>query len=190
MRIMNRHPKFAMKSTVDKLLKFLARKVVILLLTLVVLPTITAQAKTTDEVWQRRNYLIELKKDGTFTNTDSLLSAFSRGEWKQSNTHLILYADSLYDSLTIHAATTTKISLATRDGRTLTFHTPEVYNNTGFSFESLWKGLLGIITLLLFGYLFSADRKSIRWDQVLKGYFFANYLSVTHTQSSLCRRCL
>jgi len=38
--------------------------------------------------------------------------------------------------------------------------------NEGFSFNSLWRGVLGMAVLLLFAFLFSANRKAINWRTV------------------------
>jgi CNT family concentrative nucleoside transporter len=44
-----------------------------------------------------------------------------------------------------------------------------IIDNQGFSFTSLWKGVLGMISLLLIAYLFSANRKAINWKTVGAG---------------------
>ena len=36
----------------------------------------------------------------------------------------------------------------------------------GFSFNSLWRGVLGMVTLLFIAFLFSANRKAISWRTV------------------------
>ncbi|MGE5355923.1 MAG: NupC/NupG family nucleoside CNT transporter [Deltaproteobacteria bacterium] len=45
----------------------------------------------------------------------------------------------------------------------------DIIASEGFGVESLWKGVLGMITLLLIGYIFSANRKSINWKTVGSG---------------------
>ena len=45
----------------------------------------------------------------------------------------------------------------------------DIIASEGFGVESLWKGVLGMITLLLIGYIFSANRKSINWKTVGAG---------------------
>ena len=42
--------------------------------------------------------------------------------------------------------------------------------NQGFSFESFWRGLIGIISLFFIAYLFSANRKAINWKIVGIGF--------------------
>ena len=45
----------------------------------------------------------------------------------------------------------------------------EIILNQGFSFESLIRGLIGMVTLILIAYLFSNDRKSINWKTTAIG---------------------
>ncbi len=44
-----------------------------------------------------------------------------------------------------------------------------VIDNQGFSITSLWRGVLGMITLLLIAFLFSSNRKAINWKTVGAG---------------------
>lgn len=41
--------------------------------------------------------------------------------------------------------------------------------HAGFSFKSLWKGILGMLVLLLIAFAFSANRKAIKWRTVIIG---------------------
>lgn len=41
--------------------------------------------------------------------------------------------------------------------------------NQGFSIDSLWRGILGMLALLLISYLFSANRKAINWKTTAIG---------------------
>ncbi|MGB5941726.1 MAG: nucleoside transporter C-terminal domain-containing protein [Leeuwenhoekiella sp.] len=43
---------------------------------------------------------------------------------------------------------------------------PGLIPNAGFSFDSLWRGVLGMLCLLLIAYLFSANRKAINWKTI------------------------
>ena len=38
--------------------------------------------------------------------------------------------------------------------------------NSGFSFDSLWRGVLGMVSLLLISYLLSSNRKAINWKTI------------------------
>ncbi|PCH92238.1 MAG: hypothetical protein COB85_08435, partial [Bacteroidetes bacterium] len=43
------------------------------------------------------------------------------------------------------------------------------YKSEGFSFESIWRGMLGIVTLLAIAVAFSSNRRAISWSLVGKG---------------------
>ena len=45
----------------------------------------------------------------------------------------------------------------------------EIILNQGFSFESLTRGLIGMVTLIIIAYLFSNDRKAINWKTTAIG---------------------
>lgn len=42
----------------------------------------------------------------------------------------------------------------------------QIIENQGFSFNTLWKGILGMIVLLLLAYMLSSNRKHINWKTV------------------------
>jgi len=46
---------------------------------------------------------------------------------------------------------------------------PKIVPNQDFSLTSLWRGVLGMITLLLIAFVFSANRKAINWKTVSIG---------------------
>ena len=60
------------------------------------------------------------------------------------------------DSLPITMDTTTLNDISTQ---TIDIITP----NQGFSFNSIWRGVLGMFMLVLISYIFSANRKAINW---------------------------
>ncbi|MCJ7757928.1 MAG: Na+ dependent nucleoside transporter [Gillisia sp.] len=45
----------------------------------------------------------------------------------------------------------------------------KIIPSAGFSFSSLWRGLLGMLALLLIAYFFSSNKKAINWKTVLIG---------------------
>lgn len=45
-------------------------------------------------------------------------------------------------------------------------NSPEIIPSQGFSLESLWRGVLGMVVLILLAVLFSAKRKAIPWKTV------------------------
>jgi len=48
----------------------------------------------------------------------------------------------------------------------------------GFSFNSLWRGVLGMFTLLLIAFLFSSNRKAINWRTVSIGLAFQLVIAI------------
>ena len=63
--------------------------------------------------------------------------------------------------------------------------TPTTENTTntiipsqGFSMESLWRGVLGMISLIFIAFLFSSDRKNINWKTVGIGISFQLLIAV------------
>ena len=60
------------------------------------------------------------------------------------------------DSLSITMDTTTLNDIS---AQTMDIITP----NQGFSFNSIWRGVLGMFMLVLISYIFSANRKAINW---------------------------
>jgi len=58
------------------------------------------------------------------------------------------------------------ISISTYSQETIS--TPLI-DNQGFSMNSLWRGILGMVSLLVVAYLFSSNRKAINWKTVGAG---------------------
>ncbi|MFV0573140.1 MAG: NupC/NupG family nucleoside CNT transporter [Xanthomarina gelatinilytica] len=48
----------------------------------------------------------------------------------------------------------------------------------GFSFNSLWRGLLGMVSLIFIAYLFSSNRKAINWKTVGIGLAFQLLIAI------------
>ena len=42
----------------------------------------------------------------------------------------------------------------------------QITPSQGISFESIWRGLLGMIVLIFLAYLFSSNKKAIEWKTV------------------------
>ena len=64
---------------------------------------------------------------------------------------------------------------------TLTGTTPtsgEIIPSAGFSMESLWRGVLGMLTLIFVAFLFSSNRKAINWRVVALGLIFQLVIAI------------
>ncbi|NND62149.1 MAG: Na+ dependent nucleoside transporter [Flavobacteriaceae bacterium] len=55
---------------------------------------------------------------------------------------------------------------------------PTIIPSQGFSMDSLWRGILGMFTLILIAYLFSANRKAINWKTVGIGLSFQLLIAI------------
>ncbi|WP_299338382.1 nucleoside transporter C-terminal domain-containing protein [uncultured Psychroserpens sp.] len=56
--------------------------------------------------------------------------------------------------------------------------TDDIVKSQGFSINSLWRGALGMITLLIIAFLFSSNRKGINWKTVAIGLAFQLIIAV------------
>ncbi|MAM30207.1 MAG: Na+ dependent nucleoside transporter [Flavobacteriaceae bacterium] len=140
-----------------------------------------------------------LLKDGTFTyNITAIDSLKSSGDYMLQNDLLVLFHDSPKDSIrrfritqktdstlvftendiTYSFIDTEKTKLAAVDEVPITAGTNDVIPSQGFSVNSLWRGVLGMFTLLLIAFLFSANRKAINWRTVGLGLAFQIVIAI------------
>ena len=54
----------------------------------------------------------------------------------------------------------------------------DIVPSQGFSFNSLWRGVLGMLTLLCIAFLFSSNRKAINWKTVGLGLAFQLVIAI------------
>ncbi|HBR54260.1 MAG TPA: Na+ dependent nucleoside transporter [Flavobacteriaceae bacterium] len=140
-----------------------------------------------------------LLKNGTFTyNITAKDSLKSSGDYMLQNDLLVLFHDSPKDSIrrfritqktdstlvftendiTYSFIDTDKTNLAAVDEVPITAGTNDVIPSQGFSVNSLWRGVLGMFTLLLIAFLFSANRKAINWRTVGLGLAFQIVIAI------------
>lgn len=105
--------------------------------------------------------------EGNFLNIEN-------GTWTPIKKRHVVFSPKVGD--TTHVADTvllTKLAghrLSFQQGKqTFTFQLADYVKPPGFSLYSLSRGLLGVFVLILIGYIFSTDRKSINWKLVGKG---------------------
>jgi CNT family concentrative nucleoside transporter len=125
-----------------------------------------------DQEWYRRKFSLRLNQNGTFENTDTLLSSFKEGTYILTKDRLTLESESdslkSIESFAINTVSDQKFSLD-KDGERITYLKENKQLATGFSWSSLFRGLLGMIALILIAFLLSRNRKHINWKLVLKG---------------------
>lgn len=54
----------------------------------------------------------------------------------------------------------------------------DIVKSQGYSFNSIWRGVLGMITLLVIAFLFSSNRKGINWKTVAIGLAFQLIIAI------------
>lgn len=100
------------------------------------------------------------------------------GDYILQNNLLVLFYSQPHDTIKrYHIAELTDTTLAFSDDN-LNYHfskreitleeatQKEMIPNAGFSLDSLWRGAMGMLALLLLAFLFSSNKKSIRWKTV------------------------
>jgi len=106
---------------------------------------------------------------------------FLKGDYVTQNKVLLLFSENAEDSIIkykIESTTDTTLVLS-KKGISYSFVTKkeiteviavaennQLIPNQGFSFTSLWRGVLGMIVLLLIAFLFSSNKKGINWKTV------------------------
>ncbi len=111
----------------------------------------------------------------SLTAKDSLQAS---GDYMLQNNLLVLFYSKPHDSIKrYHIAELTDTTLIFSDSEG-TYNFSEKENNleeviqkemipsAGFSVDSLWRGVMGMLALLLLAFLFSSNKKAIRWKTV------------------------
>ena len=134
--------------------------------------TLQASAKFEDTVYYRKSFTLELNKNGTFTNNDTVLTNQTQGTWAIKNKK-ITFTSQLDSSLVsnqfnIIYSSDNKITFLKEDTR-FSYHDELSSAGTGITFSSITRGFLGLGMLFLMGYLFSKNRKKINWGIVARG---------------------
>jgi CNT family concentrative nucleoside transporter len=87
------------------------------------------------------------------------------------------------DSTLVFTENFTKFSFINNTAETIgniaTTTTNDIIPSQGFSFDSLWRGVLGMVSLIFIAFLFSSDRKNINWKTVGIGLAFQLIIAVS-----------
>ena len=138
-----------------------------------------------------------LLEDGAFSlKTDD--TSLAAGDYLFQNNLLVLFYSQPLDTITryrISERTDSTLVLVEKDHRhsftkisednstaTVTESPVDVSSDVipsqGFSFNSLWRGVLGMITLLIIAFLFSSNRRAINWKTVGLGLAFQLVIAI------------
>lgn len=122
--------------------------------------------------WFRKSFFLELQQDGTFKTNDTLLTKLESGTFKIENNQITLSSQTdsstISESYPILVSDGYKLSFD-KEGQRVTFLPEDKSLEIGFSFSGIWRGILGVVSLLAIALLFSKNRKRINWPLVFKG---------------------
>ena len=115
---------------------------------------------------------MQINEDGSFNYTLTAIPLEANGSWELSENTLTLNYKNPSDTTRFYNINKKKNTLVlNEDGVNFSFQRDIVapIATSGFSITSLFRGILGIISLLLIAFLFSRNRKGIDWALVGKG---------------------
>jgi|SRR5690554_1849179 len=137
----------------------------------------------TIEEWHRRSFKLQLNTDGTYYTNDTILTKNAAGTYVLNDQQLTLtstISDSVVQELfTVLVNKQTekgRLSLS-KDGGRITYLTEDKNLKTSFSWDSLFRGFLGIIALVVTAFLLSKNRSRINWSIIVKGILLQIFLA-------------
>lgn len=137
----------------------------------------------TIEEWHRRSFKLQLNTDGTYYTNDTILTKNAAGTYVLNDQQLTLtstISDSVVQELfTVLVNKQTekgRLSLS-KDGDRITYLTEDKNLKTSFSWDSLFRGFLGIIALVVTAFLLSKNRSRINWSIIVKGISLQIFLA-------------
>ena len=113
-----------------------------------------------------------IEKNGSFKYKLSSIPLQAEGNWELKGDILSLKYTIPTDTIRNYKISFLENKLVLNEnGINFSFQKAEIESiaATGFSINSLFRGVLGIMSLLLIAFLFSKDRKGIDWNLVIKG---------------------
>ena len=115
------------------------------------------------------------------------------GDYMYQNNLLVLYHNDSLNSIKRYKITELTDSTLVFSGNEMRFNLiakkeesvapaettiAQIIPNQGFSITSLWRGVLGMVTLIFIAFLFSSNRKAINWKTVGIGLLFQLIIAV------------
>ncbi|SDI36718.1 NupC/NupG family nucleoside CNT transporter [Winogradskyella thalassocola] len=134
---------------------------------------------------------LNLHKNGQYKSV--LNGSLNEGVWLQNNNLLVFKqkvptAVDIYYEVLKQDATTLQLK---KDNTVLTYVSEShpnylvldapisvIIESEGFTFNSFWRGVLGMISLIFIAYLFSSNRKAINWKTVGIGLAFQLIIAI------------
>lgn len=158
------------------------------------LSSITAQEleKTWESTAPENTFdTLEFKKgEFTFSSTSGHRL---QGDYMYQNNLLVLYHNDSLNSIKTYKITELTDSTLVFSGKEMRYNlvaksdkpsaaplvtVAEIVPNQGFSINSLWRGILGMLTLIFIAFLFSSNRRGINWKTVGLGLLFQLIIAI------------
>ncbi len=134
-----------------------------------------------------------LKDDILSLNKGAFKLNTTSGDYLFQNNLLVFYYDQPYEivkKFKVKALTDSTLVLSQKENiynfvvkpqteaQTAVAEADQIIPNQGFSFTSLWRGALGMISLIIIAFLFSSNRKAIDWKIVGIGLAFQLLIAI------------
>src|SRR5690554_218772 len=130
---------------------------------------------STIEEWHRRNFVLQLNEDNTFSTNDVLLTQQTSGIYSIKGDLLTLTTSNLdttysetFSILTYNEGKVGKLSL-NKEGQRITYLTESKSLATSFTWEGFLRGMIGVVALIITAFLLSKNKNKINWSLVIKG---------------------
>ncbi|MUU77819.1 nucleoside transporter C-terminal domain-containing protein [Winogradskyella endarachnes] len=116
-----------------------------------------------------------------------------KGDYMYQNNLLVLYHNDSLNSIERYKITELTDSTLVFSGKTMRFNliskkeeletvseavVDKIIPNQGFSITSLWRGVLGMVTLIFIAFLFSSNRMAVNWKTVGIGLLFQLIIAI------------
>ena len=145
--------------------------------------TDTSLLKLEDGVFEYSTSFPELKSSGNYIHQNNLILFYYS---KPNDTIRKFNIEKLSDSTLVLAEknvlynyTNFKADKIVLDNTDKNSEVNPIIPSQGFSLDSLWRGVLGMVTLIFITFLFSSNRKAINWKTVGIGLAFQLVIAVS-----------
>ncbi len=126
----------------------------------------------TSETNQRKisvNDSLSIYSNGKFKYNIKSINLVASGKWEIKNGKIILNYLQPIDTVRSFIYSFNKNKLILSEGEYEYKFKKEYIKSSGFSLNSVLRGILGLISLLLISFLFSKNKRAINWNIVFKG---------------------
>jgi CNT family concentrative nucleoside transporter len=134
---------------------------------------------------------LSLKENGNYTSI--LNGQFNSGFWLQNN-KLLVYKQKVPQAIDVYfeIVEESENTLKLKKGNNVLIYVSEtnpnyiqksaskdvIISSKGISFNSIWRGVLGMISLIIIAFFFSSNRKAIKWKSVFLGVAFQLIIAI------------